>query len=144
MILSKVYRLWLLHIYYSVMVMWSRSISLENNWTLYRLRTWYFPDKGNFLWGIYHYGALSVAMLIVISTFVLDFFHTDRSIFKIVDLDEAWSFTGNKEKHYLWSWFGLVVLWTLGYISDPKYRRPLRWKLKNNLGLKFCISFHWP
>ena len=30
--------------------------------------------------------------LIVISTFALDFIHTDRSIFKIVDLDEAWSF----------------------------------------------------
>lgn len=35
---------------------------------------------------------LSVAMLIVISTFALDFIHSDRSIFKIVDLDEAWSF----------------------------------------------------
>src|SRR5699024_8027599 len=35
---------------------------------------------------------LSVAMLIVISTFALYFIHSDRSIFKIVDLDEAWSF----------------------------------------------------
>lgn len=35
---------------------------------------------------------LSVAMLIVISTFALDFIHSDRSVFKIVDLDEAWSF----------------------------------------------------
>ena len=34
---------------------------------------------------------LSVAMLIVISTFALDFIHSDRSIFKIVDLDEALS-----------------------------------------------------
>src|SRR5699024_7112412 len=35
---------------------------------------------------------LSVAMLIIISTFALDFIHSDRSIFKIVDLDEAWTF----------------------------------------------------
>ena len=35
---------------------------------------------------------LSVSMLIVISTFALDFIHTDRDVFKIVDLDEAWSF----------------------------------------------------
>lgn len=35
---------------------------------------------------------LSVSMLIVISTFALDFIHGDRSIFKIVDLDEAWAF----------------------------------------------------
>ena len=35
---------------------------------------------------------LSVSMLIVISTFALDFIHSDRSIFKIVDLDEAYVF----------------------------------------------------
>ena len=36
---------------------------------------------------------LSVAMLIVISTFALRFYpFSDRSIFKIVDLDEAWAF----------------------------------------------------
>ena len=35
---------------------------------------------------------LSVAMLIVISTFALDFIHSDRGIFKMVDLDEAWTF----------------------------------------------------
>src|SRR5699024_8400891 len=34
----------------------------------------------------------SVAMLIVISTFALDCIHTDRSMFQIVDLAEAWSF----------------------------------------------------
>ena len=28
----------------------------------------------------------------MISTFALDFIHSDRSIFKIVDLDEAWVF----------------------------------------------------
>jgi len=31
---------------------------------------------------------LSVSMLIVISTFALDFIHSDRSIFKIVDLEK--------------------------------------------------------
>lgn len=35
---------------------------------------------------------LSISMLIVISTFSLDFIHTDRTRFKVVDLDEAWSF----------------------------------------------------
>ena len=32
---------------------------------------------------------LSVSMLIVISTFALDFIHSDRSIFKIVDLGRS-------------------------------------------------------
>ena len=41
-------------------------------------------------------------MLIVVSTFALDFIHTDRSIFKIVDLDEHGAFTGSTRKtHYL-------------------------------------------
>lgn len=35
---------------------------------------------------------LLVFMLIVISIFVFDFIYLDRSIFKIVDLDEVWVF----------------------------------------------------
>ena len=35
---------------------------------------------------------LIILRLILISTFALDFIHSDRSIFKIVDLDEAWAF----------------------------------------------------
>ena len=69
-----------------------QSISLEKQLNIIQVADLVLPDKENFLWGIYHYGLLSVAMLIVISTFALDFIHTDRSIFKIVDLDEAWSF----------------------------------------------------
>ena len=55
---------------------------------------------------------LSVAMLIVISTFALDFIHTDRSIFNDVDLDEAWSFfTGSTRKNTIYeAGSGLVVL----------------------------------
>ena len=50
------------------------------------------PDKGTSFEEFTTMELLSVAMLIVISTFALDFIHTDRSVFKIVDLDEAWSF----------------------------------------------------
>lgn len=66
---------------------------------------------------------LSVAMLIVISTFALDFIHSDRSIFKIVDLDEAWSFyKWHKEKLYLCDWFEQDVPWMQGSISLLKTR----------------------
>ena len=50
------------------------------------------PDKGTRFEEYTTMELLSVAMLIVISTFALDFIHTDRSVFKIVDLDEAWPF----------------------------------------------------
>ena len=47
---------------------------------------------------------LSVAMLIVISTFALDFIHSDRSIFKMVDLDERGrSYRWHRGKHCLTS-----------------------------------------
>ena len=71
---------------------------------------------------------LSVAMLIVISTFALDFIHTDRSIFKIVDLDEAWSFLqvaqGKTLSMKLVRAGRASERW--GIFRDPKYRRPLR------------------
>jgi len=35
---------------------------------------------------------VSVAILMVISSFSLDFIHSDRSVYKVVDLDEAWAF----------------------------------------------------
>ena len=44
---------------------------------------------------------LSVAMLIVISTFALDFIHSDRSIFKMVDLDETF-FIWERYKTSIW------------------------------------------
>ncbi len=36
---------------------------------------------------------LSIAMMIVIASFALTFIHEDRSVFKIVGMDESWSFT---------------------------------------------------
>ena len=68
------------------------SISLEKQLNMIQVADLVLPDAET---GFEEYTTmelLSVAMLIVISTFALDFIHSDRSIFKIVDLDEAWSF----------------------------------------------------
>lgn len=67
------------------------SISLEKQLNMIQVADLVLPDAET---GFEEYTTmelLSVAMLIVISTFALDFIHSDRSIFKIVDLDEAWS-----------------------------------------------------
>ena len=84
---------------------------------------------------------LSVAMLIVISTFALDFIHTDRSIFKIVDLDEAWSFLQVAQGKTL-----SMKLVRAGramnagvYFVTQNTDDLLDEKLKNNLGLKFAF-----
>ena len=69
-----------------------KSISLEKQLNIIQVADLVLPDKGTSFEEFTTMELLSVAMLIVISTFALDFIHTDRSIFKIVDLDEAWSF----------------------------------------------------
>ena len=84
---------------------------------------------------------LSVAMLIVISTFALDFIHSDRSIFKMVDLDEAWTFLqvaqgkalSNKLIRAGRSMNAAVYFVTQnsGDVDDEK--------MKNNIGLKFAF-----
>ena len=69
-----------------------RSISLEKQLNIIQVADLVLPDKETSFEEYTTMELLSVAMLIVISTFALDFIHTDRSVFKIVDLDEAWSF----------------------------------------------------
>ena len=69
-----------------------KSISLEKQLNIIQVADLVLPDKGTSFEEFTTMELLSVAMLIVISTFALDFIHTDRSVFKIVDLDEAWSF----------------------------------------------------
>ena len=69
-----------------------QSISLEKQLNIIQVADLVLPDKETDFEEYTTMELLSVAMLIVISTFALDFIHTDRSIFKIVDLDEAWSF----------------------------------------------------
>lgn len=77
----------------------------------------------------------------VISTFALDFIHSDRSIFKIVDLDEAWSFLqvaqgkalSNKLVRARRSMNAGV------YFVTQNADDLLDEKLKNNIGLKFAF-----
>ncbi len=68
------------------------SINLEKQMNIIQVADLVLPDKDTSFEEYTTMESLSVAMLIVISTFALDFIHSDRSIFKIVDLDEAWTF----------------------------------------------------
>lgn len=68
------------------------SISLEKQLNMIQVADLVLPDAETNFEEYTTMELLSVAMLIVISTFALDFIHSDRSVFKIVDLDEAWSF----------------------------------------------------
>src|SRR5699024_11762981 len=65
------------------------AISLDNQLNIIQVADLVLPDKDTTFEEYTTIELLSVAMLIVISTFALDFIHSDRSIFKIVDLDEG-------------------------------------------------------
>ena len=117
------------------------AISLDNQLNIIQVADLVLPDKDTTFEEYTTIELLSVAMLIVISTFALDFIHTDRSIFKIVDLDEAWSFLQVAQGKTL-----SMKLVRAGramnagvYFVTQNTDDLLDEKLKNNLGLKFAF-----
>lgn len=118
-----------------------QSISLQKQLNIIQVADLVLPDKETSFEEYTTMELLSVAMLIVISTFALDFIHSDRSIFKIVDLDEAWSFLQVAQGKTL-----SMKLVRAGramnagvYFVTQNTDDLLDEKLKNNLGLKFAF-----
>ncbi|MDN9333065.1 ATP-binding protein [Clostridioides difficile] len=117
------------------------SINLEKQMNIIQVSDLVLPDKDTSFEEYTTMESLSVAMLIVISTFALDFIHSDRSIFKIVDLDEAWTFLNVAQGKTLSNKLvragramnaGVYfVTQNAGDVSDEN--------LKNNIGLKFAF-----
>ena len=65
------------------------AISLDNQLNIIQVADLVLPDKDTTFEEYTTIELLSVSMLIVISTFALDFIHSDRSIFKIVDFGRS-------------------------------------------------------
>ena len=118
-----------------------QSISLDRQLNIIQVADLVLPEKDTKFEEYTTMELLSVAMLIVISTFALDFIHSDRSIFKMVDLDEAWTFLqvaqgkalSNKLIRAGRSMNAAVYFMTQnsGDVDDEK--------MKNNIGLKFAF-----
>lgn len=118
-----------------------QSISLEKQLNIIQVADLVLPDADTSFEEYTTMELLSVAMLIVISTFALDFIHFDRSIFKIVDLDEAWSFLQVAQGKTL-----SMKLVRAGramnagvYFVTQNADDLLDEKMKNNIGLKFAF-----
>ena len=117
------------------------SINLEKQLNIIQVADLILPDAETRFEEYTTMELLSVAMLIVISTFALDFIHSDRSVFKVVDLDEAWSFLqvaqgktlSNKLVRAGRSMNAGVYFVTQNAddLTDEK--------MKNNIGLKFAF-----
>ncbi len=117
------------------------SISLDKQLNIIQVADLVLPDAQSNFSDYTTLELLSVAMLIVISTFALDFIHSDRSTFKIVDWDEAWSFLQVAQGKTLSN--RLVRAgrsMNAGvYFVTQNADDLIDEKLKNNIGLKFAF-----
>ncbi|RGI25124.1 ATP/GTP-binding protein [Coprobacillus sp. OM08-19] len=117
------------------------AISLDNQLNIIQVADLVLPDKDTTFEEYTTIELLSVSMLIVISTFALDFIHSDRSIFKIVDLDEAWAFLNVAQGETLSNKLvraGRAMQAGVYFVtqsSDDVSKE----SLKNNIGLKFAF-----
>ena len=117
------------------------TISLDNQLNIIQVADLVLPDKDTTFDEYTTIELLSVAMLIVISTFALDFIHSDRSIFKIVDLDEAWAFLNVAQGETLSNKLVRAgrAMNAGGYFVTQSSGDVSKESLKNNIGLKFAF-----
>ena len=117
------------------------AISLEKQLNIIQVADLVLPDKDTTFEEYTTIELLSVAMLIVISTFALDFIHSDRSIFKIVDLDEAWAFLNVAQGETLSNKLvraGRAMNAGVYFVTQAS-GDVAKESLKNNIGLKFAF-----
>lgn len=117
------------------------SISLEKQLNIIQVADLVLPDSNSSFEEYTTMELLSVAMLVVISTFSLDFIHSDRSIFKIVDLDEAWTFLNVAQGKTLSNKLvraGRAMNAGVYFVTQNAVDLSDE-NLKNNIGLKFAF-----
>ena len=117
------------------------AISLNNQLNIIQVADLVLPDKDTTFEEYTTIELLSVSMLIVISTFALDFIHSDRSIFKIVDLDEAWAFLNVAQGETLSNKLvraGRAMQAGVYFVTQSS-GDVSKESLKNNIGLKFAF-----
>ena len=117
------------------------AISLDNQLNIIQVADLVLPDKDTTFEEYTPIELLSVSMLIVISTFALDFIHSDRSIFKIVDLDEAWAFLNVAQGETLSNKLvraGRAMQAGVYFVTQSS-GDVSKESLKNNIGLKFAF-----
>ena len=119
----------------------TNAISLDNQLNIIQVADLVLPDKDTTFEEYTTIELLSVSMLIVISTFALDFIHSDRSIFKIVDLDEAWAFLNVAQGETLSNKLvraGRAMQAGVYFVTQSS-GDVSKASIKNNIGLKFAF-----
>ena len=117
------------------------SISLDKQINIVQVADLVLPDAQTRFEEYTATEMLSITMLIIVSTFSLDFIRSDRSVFKIVNLDEAWAFLQVPQGKAL---FNKLVragrAMNAGvYFVTQNADDLIDEKIKNNIGLKFAF-----
>ena len=117
------------------------GISLDRQLNIIQVADLVLPDKDTTFEEYTTIELLSVSIMIAISTFCLDFIHSDRSIFKIVDLDEAWAFLNVAQGETLSNKLvraGRAMQAGVYFVTQSS-GDVSKESLKNNIGLKFAF-----
>ena len=131
----------ILPICFSQTVQLPNRLSLDKQLNIIQVADLVLPDAETTFEEYTTMELLSVSMLIVISTFALDFIHSNREIFKIVDLDEAWSFLQVAQGKTLSNKLvraGRAMNAGVYFVTQNSDDL-LDERLKNNIGLKFAF-----
>lgn len=118
-----------------------KTISLDKQINIFQISDLVLPDSENNLTEYTALEMLSVAMMLAISTFSLSFIHSDRSKFKIVDIDEAWSFLQVAQGKTLSNKLVRAgrSMNSAVYFVTQNCDDLLDEKMKNNIGMKFAF-----
>ncbi|MBF2453177.1 ATP-binding protein [Listeria seeligeri] len=117
------------------------SIKLDKPLNVLQIADLVLPDENATLGEYTTIEMLSVAMMIVISSFALKFIQTDRATFKIVDLDEAWTFLQVAQGKTLANKLVRAgrAMNAAVYFVTQNTDDLLDEKMKNNIGMKFAF-----
>lgn len=119
----------------------NKTIDMESQMNIIQVQDLLLPESGVEPNDYTNIERLSVAVMIIISTFALDFIHSERKIFKIVDLDEAWSFLQVAQGKVLSNRLVRAgrSMQAGVYFVTQNSDDLLNEKIKNNIGLKFAF-----
>ena len=120
----------------------TRKISADKALNILQVQDLMLPDSEKNVEEYTSIEYLSIAVMITIGTFALDFIYSDRKIYKIVALDEAWSLLQVAQGAALSNKLvraGRSMQSGVFFITQSSSDL-LDEKIKNNIGLKF--AFH--
>ena len=118
----------------------AQSIRCDGDINIIQVQNLILPDRDTAPEDYTSTERLSIAAMMAISTFALDFIRSDRGVFKEVVVDEAWSLLGVAQgKALVWKLVRAGRAMNAAVDIVTQNTDDVDEKMKNNLGLKFAF-----